>query len=356
MENAGRLPEQSNANITALNSFQMQVGQVSEALNRAQATKVQLETQLNNLQSEVAFYSSRTEDVQTLPGQTSASVKNERLVQLDKELINLRSELARLRKQYKDTYPMIGALQAQIDTLQAQKEEASKEDAAQQLAAAQATANSGPTQVRVVNPQVALRLQDLKNTIASTKTNITSTEVEIESRQRQIAELNRRIADYQSRIDASPLNEQQYAQLMGDYNLAKMEYDDKVKKQDQSATAQNLEEHKAGENLEVLDPASLPEQSFEPNRPAWIGIGTAIGLMVGIVLAAAKEVKNTSLKNLKDVRAYTNLPVLSSVPLLENALLVRRKRRLFWLAWSTAFILGSIAMSGSMYYHFFGKT
>jgi uncharacterized membrane protein YgdD (TMEM256/DUF423 family) len=78
--------------------------------------------------------------------------------------------------------------------------------------------------------------------------------------------------------------------------------------------------------------------------------------MVGIVLAAAKEVKNTSLKNLKDVRAYTNLPVLSSVPLLENALLVRRKRRLFWLAWSSAFIIGSIAMSGSMYYHFFGKS
>ena len=48
-----------------------------------------------------------------------------------------------------------------------------------------------------------------------------------------------------------------------------------------------------------------------------------LGLMVGIVLAGGKEVKNTSLKNLKDVRAYTNLPVLSSIPLLENALLVR---------------------------------
>jgi hypothetical protein len=77
--------------------------------------------------------------------------------------------------------------------------------------------------------------------------------------------------------------------------------------------------------------------------------------MVGIVLAGAKEVKNTSLKNLKDVRAYTNLPVLSSVPLLENALLVRRKRRLFWLAWTSAVMIGTIAMSGSMYYYFFGR-
>jgi uncharacterized membrane protein YgdD (TMEM256/DUF423 family) len=73
-------------------------------------------------------------------------------------------------------------------------------------------------------------------------------------------------------------------------------------------------------------------------------------------MAGIKEMKDTSLKNLKDVRAYTNLPVLSSIPLLENALLVRRKRRLFWLAWSTAIIIGTIAMSGSMYYYYFGKT
>ena len=73
---------------------------------------------------------------------------------------------------------------------------------------------------------------------------------------------------------------------------------------------------------------------------------------VGVVLAGAKEVKNASLKNLKDVRAYTNLPVLSSIPLLENALLVRRKRRLAWLAWSSALIIGTVLISGAMYYHY----
>jgi hypothetical protein len=41
---------------------------------------------------------------------------------------------------------------------------------------------------------------------------------------------------------------------------------------------------------------------------------------------------------------------------LENALLVRRKRRLFWLGWSTAIIVGTIAMSSSMYYYYFAKS
>ena len=34
--------------------------------------------------------------------------------------------------------------------------------------------------------------------------------------------------------------------------------------------------------------------------------------------------------------------------------LVRRKRRLVWLAWSSAVIIGCILMTGSMYYRFSG--
>ena len=104
----------------------------------------------------------------------------------------------------------------------------------------------------------------------------------------------------------------------------------------------------------MLDPPSDPMTPSEPNRLQIAAIGTGAGLLLGVVLAGAKEMKNASLKNLKDVRAYTNLPVLSSIPLLENALLVRRKRRLQWLAWSSAIIIGSIAMSGSAYYYYFG--
>jgi hypothetical protein len=166
--------------------------------------------------------------------------------------------------------------------------------------------------------------------------------------------MEKQIVAVQSRIEMSPPLEQQYAALLRDYDLAKQNYSEMVKRHEASDTAQNLEEHKAGQNLEVLDPASLPEAPAEPNRLAIAGVGTLLGLVAGIVLAGGKEVKNTALKNLKDVRAYTNLPVLSSIPLLENALLVRRKRRLFWLAWSTAIIVGSMAMSGSAYYYYFG--
>jgi hypothetical protein len=81
-------------------------------------------------------------------------------------------------------------------------------------------------------------------------------------------------------------------------------------------------------------------------------MAAAIGFAVGLMFAGAREMKDTSLKNLKDVRAYTKLPILGSIPLLENDLVVRRRRRLAWLAWSTACLLGFVIMSGSVVYYY----
>jgi uncharacterized protein involved in exopolysaccharide biosynthesis len=213
-----------------------------------------------------------------------------------------------------------------------------------------------PEPRKTVNPQTAKALEDFKASIATVEAQIHAKNLDIEERVKQQAELNKAIQAYQARIEVSPINEQRYGVLLREYNLARSRYEDLVKRSEVSETSQNLEERRAGENLEVLDPASLPDRASEPDRLMIAGAGTGIGLLLGVLLAGAKEMKDASLKNLKDVRAYTNLPVLTSVPLLENALLVRRKRRLFWLAWSSAIIVGTIAMSGSMYYHFFGKT
>ena len=61
-----------------------------------------------------------------------------------------------------------------------------------------------------------------------------------------------------------------------------------------------------------------------------------LGMLLGLVIASAREMKDTSLKNLKDVRAYTQMAILGSIPLLENDFVVRRRRRLAWLGWTTA--------------------
>jgi hypothetical protein len=118
---------------------------------------------------------------------------------------------------------------------------------------------------------------------------------------------------------------------------------------------QDMEGKKQGETLELLDSPSLPLLPQEPKRPVIISVGAAIGLLLGIVVAGALEMKDTSLKNLKDVRAYTKMAILGSIPLLENDFVVRRRRRLAWLGWTTASLVAVVIMSGSVVYYYVTK-
>jgi polysaccharide chain length determinant protein (PEP-CTERM system associated) len=345
-ENQGRLPEQLPANIQALQGLRMELNQINEAINRDNQEKMFEESTLQGLKNQTSFISNNLED--TVGGQTTA-VKNERLIRLNQAIQEGKSNLAGLKQTFTEDYPDIKTMQARLAALEKERDDLEKQEIEHA-----ATATAEPTSRKVTNPQMQKSLQDVQAQTSATQVRIQAATMDIEERTRQRAELEKQIVAIQSRIEMSPPLEQRYAALLRDYDLAKQNYSEMVRRREASDTAQNLEEHKAGQNLEVLDPASLPEAPSEPNRLAIAGIGTMLGLVAGILLAGGREVKNTYLKNLKDVRAYTNLPVLSSIPLLENALLVRRKRRLFWLAWSSAIIIGSIAMSGSAYYYYFG--
>jgi polysaccharide biosynthesis transport protein len=357
-ENAGRLPEQLDSNLSTLNALESRLAAVTETLNRNSQEKMQLETQLQNTRGQVNFFTSMSNNEGSAgPAQT---VKNERLVQMNKAILDTETQLAALREIYKDDYPEIRKFKAQLDALYRQRADLEKEDDKQQQERArqqqQDAGKAAEAQHRMVRPEVAKALEDLKGQMASLETAIRNKEMDIKERIMEQAALHSKIQAYQGRIDVSPINQQKYQALMREYTLAKEKYDEFNKKKGDSETASAMEDRKAGENLEVLDPASLPESPSEPNRLVIAAVGTGIGFLVGVFLAGAKEMKDSSLKNLKDVRTYTNLAVLSSIPLLENALLVRRKRRLFWLAWTSAVIIGTIAMSGSMYFYYFGKS
>jgi uncharacterized protein involved in exopolysaccharide biosynthesis len=340
IENNGRLPDQFAANVQAANMAQMEASRIAEQLNAAQTQKLMLENQLTNYINDQKFVQGSSERTINAP---NIAVKNQQLINVESELQGARSRLASMQKMYGENYPDVNQLKASISSLESQKAELEKSQVEQNSAA-----QTGP--VRVQDPQAQAQLENLRDNISSVKTRIQAGQLEIERLIQAQAETNKRVAAFQARIDQAPLNQQQYVQLNQE------DYDEKSKRRDLAQTSQNLTAHKAGEMLELLDPANLPEQPVEPNRPLFAASGTAIGLVIGLVLAAIKEMKDTSLKNLKDVRAYTNLAVLSSIPLLENALLVRRKRRLFWLAWSCAFVIGTIAVSSAMYFRFFGRS
>jgi uncharacterized protein involved in exopolysaccharide biosynthesis len=206
-----------------------------------------------------------------------------------------------------------------------------------------------------VNQQTVRETRDLDANIRRLESAIEARDLEMEEYNKELKRANEAIKAYQGRIEIVPLGEKQYAELLRDRDLTKAQYMDLSAKLQRAEIAQEMEGRKQGETLELLDPASLPTTPTEPKRPVIISIGGAFGLLFGIVIAGAREMKDTSLKNLKDVRAYTQMAILGSVPLLENDFVVRRRRRLAWLGWTTACLAGAVIMAGSVVYYYVTK-
>jgi len=338
--NLGRLPEEQQSNYQQLNAAQVQMLNLNTSMSRVNQEKLVLENQLRIFKDQYASMKDPNSLEQT------AQLKNEKLAEKDREVSRLETYLANLREHYKDTYPDVQNAIAMLATAKKQREEAIKEEA-----------NKKPDAVpaRQVSPQFVKESRDLEAAIKRIQGNIEAKDLEMQDLQSQVKTLTANVKNLQNRLEGFPVGIKDYDELIRDRDLAKREYEDLDKRLSTSEMSTKVNNRQQGERLEQLDPPSIPITPALPNRPIIIAIGTGLGLALGLFLAGAREVKDTSLKNLKDVRAYTQLPVLGSIPLLENDLVVRRRRRLGWLAWSTACLVGVVIMSSSVVYYYATK-
>ncbi len=345
-ENAGRLPEQSQVNVQALSSLQSERASIDDALNRDSQEKIILDGKLDTIRSQKDTYSSLAQQNIDDP---VVGGKSDRLNSLNKTIDATELQLEAKKQIYTDSHPDVQALQATLDTLKKQRDQAEKDDEKQ----TSSTKTGATASERRKSAYVSAQLSAMDLSANETRNQLKALELDRSSKMKELDTVNRQISQFQGRLESAPANEQRYAQLTTDQQQANLKYQDLLRKQSLSEENQNAQVRKAGENLEVLDPGSLPSSPTAPNRWMIMGAGFGIGALAGLSLAVLREVKDTSLKNLKDVRAYTQLPILSSIPLLENDLLVQRRRRVVYVSWSAALLLGMLMISVSLYYHYF---
>ena len=336
-QNLGRLPEEQQANYQQLNALQTQMLNLNTSMNRVNQERLLDENQLRILREQLSVLKD--------PGSDEVQHKSERLAEEDRKIGQFESELAAARERYKETHPDVQRLVGLIALEKKQREILQKQEE---------TRNPDPA-IHAMSPQVAKEQRDIQAAMQRVQGLVQAKDLEMDDYRKQVAEVEKAIRAYQSRIESVPVGIKEYDQLLRERDLARKEYEDLDRRLNASQMSTALENRQQGERLEQLDPPSLPQTPTQPKRALIVAIGTAIGLITGLCLAGAMEMKDATLKNLKDVRAYTQLQVLSSIPLIENTQIVKRRRRLAWLAWSTACLLGVMIMSSSVAYYYATK-
>jgi len=333
VKHAGQLPDQWNANVQRLSAMEARIAGLNGEISRLTQQKMVLESRIRVLRD-------RIEDIKQRASQPGG-VEDPELALLEKRVEAAENGLASLLQVYTPNHPDVVRAQALLQNLRKQLEERRSR-----------RAEMTETEAANLPPSAQAEIEKIQMQIKELELQIQAADLQIEANQKEVQRLDTGIRAIQKQLESMPVGEQEYAALLRDYELAKQRYDELNRKVSQSEMITDLESRKQGEKLELLDPATLPERPSRPIRWLIISFGVAVGLALGIALVVYRELRDASLKSLKDVRYFTPFPVLGSIPLLENDEIVQRRRRMKWLAWTAASAVSTLVMLAAIYYHY----
>lgn len=312
----GELPQQMDANLATLERFHAQLRQNSDSQMRASERRQALSSQLGEWET-----MSPAMVAASGPGAAFAPPELREAVRLAQK----KEDLAKLRTQFSDKYPDVVQLTAEIAALERELAEAKARAPKPDPNAAKPATTPPPS--APLNPY-ALRLREA----------LSEVQAEIKVLKAEEARLRDGIASYQSRVDNVPKREQEFRELSRDYDSTRELYNSLLKRYEEAQLAESMEQRQQGEQFRVLDPAVPNSQPAAPNRLRLLVMiaAASIGLAVGAVLVA--EHVDTSFHEIDQLRAFSNVPVLVSIPRIVTPADQRRSSWRMRLATTATFI------------------
>ncbi len=314
-QHVGEMPGQLASNLQILSGLQSQLQSEEDALNAARQQHVYLQTLTDEYRS--LEPSARAEGGGTVGLQA-----------LDQELDKLRAQLADLSSSYTDRHPDVRKLKEQIAETEKQRDRLMK-SLKTNSAADTSEQNALPVDGDPTQASMLLQVQS----------QLRSNQLEIRNREHSVAALKIKIESYQARLNEEPIREQQLADLTRGYDQSKANYDDLLKKKNESAMATSMELLQQGERFRIIDPPSFPQKPTFPNRLKFCGIGLGLGLMLGILVAAAFEMLDPRIHDEKELKKLLPPAIVSEIPTIMNPSDREAETRRIWIACATASVV-----------------
>jgi len=317
-EHDGSLPTQLDSNLRILQGIQQQM----QAAQAARERLVQNQTYLNSLQTQYQNMSDAAFAPQSIEAQLDSA----------------RSNLAAMEARYTDDHPDVKKLKETIASL-----EKLKKDMASEARDNMDSENATPQQVQAGMPLIQLKTQMKLN------------KQEIDRDNATIRRLEQTGQVYQARLNATPAIEAEMSDMMRDFGNMKKEYQELLAKKQQSALATSLEKQQQGAQFRIIDPPSLPDKPYFPDRFKFSLGAIGAGLALAVLFGFGAEFLDDRIRGEQALSEAVDLPILAEIPPLSTAKELRRARWVPRLAIAALVVIVILLPSGVAYAYFWSS-
>jgi len=161
------------------------------------------------------------------------------------------------------------------------------------------------------------RVPELSQEQKSLVSNYLAGNITLDFNRSKRATLDQYILKAKTMVGEDPTTEITLSRLQSEIDSYRRFYDLFVSHSQNAAISQSAKKVEAEAKFAIIKPAALPLAPASPNRIKILGIGIALGLMLGFGAVMLMEVLDNSFKRVEDVTTYLNLNVIGTIPKME---------------------------------------
>lgn len=322
MQNVDTLPEAAQGLIAQLEGLRKNEENLSKDIQSMNAEKGRLNDGTRALNSQIRLVEDLGEkDIKENLKSASDITKSPAYASLVQKRAELTAKLKSLKSQYTDKMPLVVDVKEQIKANEKEIEllRSSADKTVEDIS------RSSDIKADIQKRSFEIEKQRIEGQISNIDSQVSFKEQQIQQNSGQIQML-------QSKLNTIPNVKVMLEGVEAKYQSAVKAYDELSAKKDNAQLIVNQVSKAQGETIEVVDPANLPTSPVAPKRGMLTAFGGAIGLMIGLFLAALFEIPRLfRIQSIEDAKHYTGLPLLAAVPPLLTQNEISWRKRSYWL-------------------------